>query len=467
MSTIRSMGIIRDDTIAAIATPIGIGGIGIIKISGPKAIEIATQIFRPRHSSPPFKSHYLYYGEVFDPHQGHTIDEVLLSFMAKPRSYTREDVVEINCHGGYLALQEILGLAVKAGARLAEPGEFTKRAFIHGRIDLTQAEAVIDLIESKTDLSLTFASSQLKGAFSQETNTLKGELLEMLSMLEASIDFPEEDLEILSPPQLADQTDHLISRIEKLLNTYTEGRLYREGVSTIIAGKPNVGKSSLFNALLGEERTIVTPVPGTTRDFIEEIINIKGIPLKIIDTAGLRDPADSIEEVGVRTTKDKLDQADLILLVVDRSLALDEQDEVLLSTLKGKKVVVVLNKMDLPGKVLLDTIQKWFPASLVVPISALYKTGMEELKDVVSSLLIAHERSLPSCLLISNLRHKLALEKTLSFIQCARESLQKNIPPEFTASDLQTALHYLDEITGHTTSEEILDQIFSRFCIGK
>lgn len=458
---------IKDDTIAAIATPLGKGGIGIIKISGPKAFEIATHIFRPHNSPPPLKSHHLYYGEVVNPHGGHTIDEALLSFMAKPRTYTREDVVEINCHGGYLVLQEILELVVRAGARLAEPGEFTKRAFINGRIDLTQAEAVADLIESKTSLSLNFASSQLKGLLSQEINALRGGLVELLSTLEAAIDFPEEDLEIVSSSQLTAQTDLLISQIEKLLNTYAEGRLYREGVATIIVGRPNVGKSSLFNALLGEKRTIVTPVPGTTRDFIEEIINLKGIPLKIIDTAGLRDPADTIEEAGVRITRDKLDQADLTLLVIDSSLKLNGQDEALLPILRGKRVVVAYNKIDLPRKVPLDTIKRWFPASPVVLISALYKTGIEELKEAVTSLLIAQERLLPSSPLISNLRHKLALEKTLSLIKDAREGLLKNLPPEFTASDLQAALRSLGEITGHTTSEEILDQIFSRFCIGK
>ena len=466
MSTIRSMTV-TDDTIAAIATPIGIGGIGIIKISGPKATEIATQIFRPRNVSLPFKSHHLYYGEVVDSQGSYAIDEALLSFMAKPRSYTREDVVEINCHGGYLVLREILELILKAGARLAEPGEFTKRAFINGRIDLTQAEAVVDLIESKTSLSLKYASSQLKGIISQEINALKRELVEMLSILEASIDFPEEDLEVATPSHLISQTDHLISRVEKLLSTYNEGRLYREGVSTIIAGKPNVGKSSLFNALLGEERTIVTPVPGTTRDFIEEIINIKGIPLKIIDTAGLRDPADRIEEEGVRITKDKLDQADLIILVIDSSVKLDEQDEALLSTLRGKRAVVAYNKIDLPRKASLEKTPRGLSGVQVVLISALYKTGIEELKEAIVSLLITHARSLPSCPIISNLRHKLILEKVLALTQSVREGLQKNIPHEFTASDIQAALNSLGEITGHTTPEDILDQIFSRFCIGK
>lgn len=458
---------ISDDTIAAIATPVGMGGIGIIKISGPKALTIATRIFRPYGTSPPFKSHHLYYGELFDSNEGNALDEALLSFMAKPRSYTREDVVEINCHSGYLVLQEILALAVGAGARLAEPGEFTKRAFLNGRIDLAQAEAVADLIESKTALSLTLATGQLKGTLSQEINSLKEGLVELLSTLEASIDFPEEDLETTSLPQLVAHTDRLIPKIEKLLNTYKEGRLYREGVSAIIAGKPNVGKSSLFNALLGEERTIVTPEPGTTRDFIEEVINLKGLPLKIIDTAGLRNPKDSIEKEGVRLTRNKLDRADLALLVIDGSQDLDKEDEKIFNTLSGKKVVVACNKTDLPGRVSLGEVKGLLSASPVVLISALYKTGIEELKEAVFSLFVNHKISSPSYLLISNLRHKLALEKTLAHTAGAKESLQKKVPHEFTASVLQAALRSLGEITGQTSSEEILDQVFSRFCVGK
>jgi tRNA modification GTPase len=456
-----------DDTIAAIATPVGMGGIGIIKISGEKALDIATRVFRPRNAAPPLKSHFLYYGEIFDPHKKCAVDEVLLSFMAKPRSYTREDVVEINCHGGYLALQETLALVLKAGARLAEPGEFTKRAFLSGRIDLAQAEAVADLIESKTSLSLLHTSSQLKGSLSREISDLKDMLVDMLSALEASIDFPEEDLAFAPSSQLTAQTDRLLSRIETLLCSYDEGKLYREGASTIIAGKPNAGKSCLFNALLEEERAIVTPVPGTTRDFIEEVIAVKGIPLKIIDTAGLRDPSDSIEEEGVRRTREKLDQADLVLLVIDSSVKLDDRDRSLFSDVSGKRVVVVENKNDLPGKIPHDTVQGWFPESRAVSISALYGKGIEELKEAIFSSLTAEVNSLSSPLLISNLRHKRALEKTLESIQHAREGLQKKIPPEFTASDFQAALHSLGEITGHTTSEDILHQIFSRFCIGK
>jgi tRNA modification GTPase len=285
----------RDDTIAAIATPLGMGGIGIIKMSGPRSAVIAEHIFQPRHDSLPLTTHRLYYGDIVDPATGQTLDEVLVSFMARPRSYTREDVIEINCHGGYQVLQGILSLVIAAGARLAEPGEFTRRAFLNGRIDLAQAEAVIDLIEAKSAAGARQAALQLKGTLSREINNLRGELLLVLSALEASIEFPEEDLDVPSPGELLAQTGSLIADLTGLLHTFDRGRTLREGVCTVIAGKPNVGKSTLFNRLLDAERAIVTPLPGTTRDCLEESLVIKGVPLRLADTAGLRDAADLIE----------------------------------------------------------------------------------------------------------------------------------------------------------------------------
>ena len=458
--------VFTDDTIAAIATPLGTGGIGIIRISGPRSVAIATSLFRPHKAVSPLKSHHLYYGIIVDPEGGHTVDEILLSHMAKPRSYTREDVVEINCHGGPLSLQEILSLILKAGARLAEPGEFTRRAFLNGRIDLAQAEAVIDLIESKSTAGLRHASSQLQGGLSREVGILKDGLMEILSFLEASIDFPEEDIETSSSPQLITEVDGLLFHIEKILNTYAEGRLYREGVSAVIAGKPNVGKSSLFNSLLGEERTIVTSLPGTTRDFVEEVITVGGIPLKIMDTAGLRDSSDSIEEEGVRRTKDKLEQADLIMLVIDGSVDYDGLDVTPVLS-NGKKIVVVCNKADLPQRVSLDKISRQFPESRVVATSALYKRGLEELKSALVSVLIEHPPAQPPSVVVSNLRHKQALEKAAEFLTQVREGIEKQTPPEFISADMQSALQHLGEIIGQATTEELLDRIFSRFCIGK
>lgn len=458
--------VFTDDTIAAIATPLGTGGIGIIRISGPRSLEIATRLFRPHQAVSPLKSHHLYHGVIVDPEEGHTIDEVLLSYMAKPRSYTREDVVEINCHGGLVPLKEILSLMLKGGARLAEPGEFTRRAFLNGRLDLAQAEAVIDLIESKSSLAVRNASSQLQGVLSQEIGTLKEGLMEILSLLEASIDFPEEELESFSPQQLIPGIDGLISRIEKLVDTYAEGRLFKEGVSAVIAGKPNVGKSSLFNALLGEERTIVTALPGTTRDFVEEVITLSGIPLKITDTAGLRDSSDSIEEEGVRRTRNKMDQADLIVLVIDGSVESDNL-EIPPVLSNGRKVVVACNKADLPQRVSLERMKGLFPASPVVATSALYKRGLGELKSALASLLISNPHAQPTSVVLSNLRHKQSLEKTADCLKQARKGLEGETPPEFISTDIQSALHHLGEITGQTSTEELLDRIFSRFCIGK
>jgi len=458
--------VFTDDTIAAIATPLGTGGIGIIRISGPRSLEIATRLFRPHQAVSPLKSHHLYHGVIVDPEEGHTIDEVLLSYMAKPRSYTREDVVEINCHGGLVPLKEILSSMLKGGARLAEPGEFTRRAFLNGRLDLAQAEAVIDLIESKSSLAVRNASSQLQGVLSQEIGTLKEGLMEILSLLEASIDFPEEELESFSPQQLIPGIDGLISRIEKLVDTYAEGRLFKEGVSAVIAGKPNVGKSSLFNALLGEERTIVTALPGTTRDFVEEVITLSGIPLKITDTAGLRDSSDSIEEEGVRRTRNKMDQADLIVLVIDGSVESDNL-EIPPVLSNGRKIVVACNKADLPQRVSLERMKGLFPASPVVATSALYKRGLGELKSALASLLISNPHAQPTSVVLSNLRHKQSLEKTADCLKQARKGLEGETPPEFISTDIQSALHHLGEITGQTSTEELLDRIFSRFCIGK
>ncbi len=457
---------LMDDTIAAIATPAGTGGIGIIRISGPQSLEIATRFFHPYRASPPFESHRLYAGVVIDPHTGNVLDEILFSYMAKPHSYTREDVVEMNCHGGLLVLREILSLLLSQGARLAEPGEFTKRAFLNGRLDLTQAEAVADLIESKTTAGLRCASTQLQGALSRELEKIRDGLLDILSELEAAIDFPEEDLDSLAPQKLTQKSNQLISRIGKLITSYDEGRLYREGVSAVIIGNPNVGKSSLFNALLGQERAIVTPLPGTTRDFVEEVIAVGGIPVKLMDTAGLRDPTDSIEAAGVEKTKEKLKQAELILLVVDGST----NGTVFVSPtslLQGKRVMIVVNKSDLPQKVSLERLHSCFPESRIVFTSARYNRGLDELKNALSSLLASAPLSTESPVLLTHLRHKHALEKTVALLRDATRGLENQVPPEFISTDIQSALHHLGEITGQTTPEDLLDRIFSRFCIGK
>jgi tRNA modification GTPase len=458
----------RDDTIAAIATPAGMGGIGIIKMSGPRSAAITERIFQPRRAAFPLASHRLYYGEIVDPHTHQILDEVLVSFMARPLSYTREDVIEINCHGGYQVLQEILSLVISAGARLAEPGEFTRRAFLNGRIDLAQAEAVIDLIEAQSAAAARQAAQQLTGTLSREINRLRDELLLVLSALDASIEFPEEDIDLPSPAELLAQTGDLISHLAALMRTFDRGRLVREGACTVIAGKPNVGKSTLFNRLLNEERAIVTPYPGTTRDCIEESLVIKGIPLRLVDTAGLRDASDHIEEAGVRIANRRLDQADITVLVIDGSAGLDGQDEALLNRLREKKVIVACNKADLPGTISLEAIRAFLPESPVVTVSALLGTGIEALKEAVAATLLENGTSLSShAVIITTLRHARALEKAMEALEQAQQGLRDKIPPEFVAADLQFAAQHLGEITGTSSPDEVLDGIFSRFCIGK
>ena len=458
---------LEEDTIAAIATPFGIGGIGIIKISGPESVRIAHKIFRSKTQSPVLKSRHIHYGELIDTDDGSVIDEVLLSLMRKPTSYTKEDVVEINCHSGFAVLQNILELVLREGARLAEPGEFTKRAFINGRIDLSQAEAVVDIVNSQTNASLKVATQQLKGALSKEILTAREDLVTLLTFVEASIDFPDEDLEMISPHELLAKVEGLIDSLRALMDSYEEGKFYREGISAIIVGKPNVGKSSLLNVLLREKRAIVTPIPGTTRDLIEEAINIKGFPFKIIDTAGIGDARDVIEVEGINRARERLASADLVMLVIDSSQDMDEGDFDLVAELADKTVIIVLNKTDLVPEATIDTLETELHGHTTVPISALYSRGMERLKEVIFSKIIHNGLDSPAPVFVTNTRHKIALEKTLRNLEQARETIIQEMSPEFTALDIQLSLKCLGEIVGDTTPEHILDRIFSQFCIGK
>jgi tRNA modification GTPase len=456
-----------EDTIAAISTPAGVGGIGIIKISGPRAQEIACFLFRSRHFDGKLISHRLYYGEVVNPEDGSPLDEVLLSYMAKPHSYTREDVVEINCHSGYLVLRKILELVIKSGARLAEPGEFTKRSFLNGRIDLAQAEAVMDLIEARSLTALSTASSQLRGFLSHKVNHIREELLLLLSHLEAHIDFPEESVEPLSQEEIEEKVQAALHAVRHLLETYEDGKIYREGISVIITGKPNVGKSSLLNALLGEKRAIVTPIPGTTRDAIEDMISLKGVPVKVIDTAGIREATDLVEEEGLRVTREKVAQADLVILVIDSHQGVDEEDRRIKEELQGKRVIIACNKIDLPPHISPDQVKEEFPGKVVVPVSALHHQGLDEVKNAVVCEVIRHGIESPTEVLVTSLRHKQALEKAAETLTKLLTDIPRDVPPEYLALDLQAGLESLGEIVGVTTREDILDQIFSRFCIGK
>jgi len=459
------------DTIAALATPVGIGGIGVIKISGPLSRKVAEKIFRRKNRKTlPLNPYRLHLGEIINPSSQEVIDEVLLAYMPAPASYTREDVVEIQCHSGFLVLEKILELILsEEGVRLAEPGEFTRRAFLNGRIDLTQVEAIVDLVQAKTLPALRQATLQLGGQLTEKIQEIKKNLITVITQVESAIDFPEEEIEVFDSNKLLEELNKLSEAINALLLTYDEGKLFREGIKTAIIGRPNVGKSSLLNALLGEERAIISHLPGTTRDTIEENININGIPLKIIDTAGLRSypVVDPIEAKGVQRTRIKASEADLVLFVLDQSSPFTEDDQAIFEEFQEKKMVVTLNKCDLTPQLDISSLPQKLKDYPMVTISAKYHSGLNELKKVIHRVIIDREGIFSSPIFINRLRHKINLEKSLAGIKEAAKSLEAGMPSEFIALDLKVALDALGEIIGETTSEEILDQIFAEFCIGK
>jgi len=457
------------DTIAAISTPRGEGGISIVRLTGPLAIPIAQRIFRsPSPSSlRKIKTHTIVYGHILDPKTSQIIDEVLLTVMKAPRTYTREDIVEINCHGGAACVQKVLELTLLAGARLAEPGEFTKRAFLNGRIDLAQAESVADIIRAKTDLTRQVAMNQLQGTMSKTVNRLRDLLIDILAEVEASIDFPEEDLDFGGSIELSKRTRTVLIQLEELLQTAEDGKILREGLSLAIVGKPNVGKSSLLNALLQEDRAIVTEIPGTTRDTIEEYANIRGIPIKLIDTAGIRETSDTVEYAGVKRSKEWLERSDLLLVMLDASEPLTEDDRKLLELTKDKKSITVLNKIDLTELLDIEQIQKLTPDKPIVETSMLTGQGLEDLKTSILDSVIHGESISPDSAIITNVRHRDALRKAKIDIEHALSSLNAAMPPELVAVDLRGALDNLGLIVGETTTDDILDRIFSQFCIGK
>jgi len=454
------------DTIAAISTPLGEGGIGIIRISGKDAISIANKIFLSlkKLNLLDVKTHTIHYGFIIDPSTGKKIDEVLVSVMRAPHTYTREDVVEINCHGGYIALKRILNLVISQGARLAEPGEFTKRAFLRGRIDLSQAESVIDIIRAKTEQAQNIALEHLSGKLSKKINELRDSLMEVCAHVEAYIDFPEEEIDGLTAEEMQKEINRIRDEIKKLTEGYEEGKIYREGLTTAIVGKPNVGKSSLLNALLMKDRAIVTEIPGTTRDIIEEYVNIKGLPLKILDTAGIRQAYDLIEAEGIKRTLRAVESAELVLLVLDSSRPIDNLDNEIIDKIAEKRVIVVINKKDIKCK------DFQIPVTLkdkpVVEISALKGEGIEELKELIFNTTVSN-RYEQEGLIITKLRHKLALDNALASLENAINSFKRNEPLEITAMFLREGLNFLGQIVGVVTTEEILNLIFNEFCIGK
>ncbi len=455
-------------TIAAIATPIGPGAIGVIKVSGPLCEHIFWRLFKPCRQIKEIQSRRLYYGFIKDPQTGETIDEVLITLMRGPRTYTREDVLEIYCHSGYLVLTRILELVLREGARLAEPGEFTRRAFLNGRLDLTQAEALLDLINARSEEGLKLALNQLQGRLGKELQPIREALLSALAVVEVAVDFPEEDLELLSNYELAkDLEEKVQAKLIKLLDTYNEGKLYREGITVVIAGRPNVGKSSLLNTLLREERAIVTPIPGTTRDIIEETATLKGLPVRLVDTAGLRDTTDVVEEIGVRRAKEKITQADIVIFMVDGSEKPTAEDFRLYDEIHLLPHIIAVNKIDIALEEILKLWRELFPGEEKVFISAKEHIGLEILTDIIFEKIVGQKELSPPPVAL-NLRQKMALEKTLQATKKAISVLNSsNVFPELVAVDLRDALQYLGEVIGESTTEELLNQIFSNFCIGK
>ncbi|MGL4772127.1 MAG: tRNA uridine-5-carboxymethylaminomethyl(34) synthesis GTPase MnmE [Clostridium sp.] len=455
------------DTICGIATPIGEGGISIIRISGANSLEIASKIFRGINNFDirNMKSYTMKYGHIISLANEEIIDEVILSYMKGPKSFTAEDVVEINCHGGVVSTNKVLEEIIKAGARLSEPGEFTKRAFLNGRIDLSQAEAVIDIIRAKTDLAMKSAVMQSSGALSQEINKLREYMLNILALVEYAVDFTEDDEEIDEsiPIRINESLIASIDKMEKLIKGANEGKIIRDGLSIVIVGKPNVGKSSLLNSLLKESRAIVTDIPGTTRDIIEEYINLDGIPVRITDTAGIRETDDVVERIGVERSKEKIDEADLIILMLDSSRDLEYEDKEIINYIKDKKYLVLLNKVDLDSKINLENL---FDEENLIRISAKTGFGLEDLKNKVKELFFNGEVDSES-LIISNNRHKQALFRALENSKEAKIRLDRNEFLDLISIYVTAALKALGEITGSELEEDLVNKIFREFCCGK
>lgn len=460
----------QDDTISAIATAIGEGGIGIIRLSGEKALAIAEQIFEPKNGGhvTEIPSHRVTYGQIIDREKDFVIDEGLLLTMRGPHSYTREDVVEFHCHGGAMAMQNVLALTLKCGARLAEPGEFTKRAFLNGRLDLSQAQAVIDIIRSKTDASLRMAVGHLSGEFSDKVRGFRHDILQMIAHLEAAIDFPEDDIDEVATDSAREQVVHIKEEIENLLSTAKTGKVLRDGLETAIIGKPNVGKSSLLNAMLKEKRAIVTDIPGTTRDVIEEVANIGGIPLKIIDTAGIRATDDMVEKIGVEKARSYVDSADLILALFDGSRTLDYEDEEILSLIKDRKALVVINKSDLNTEnAVYEHLHKQLPKQEIINLSTVNGSGMDALEKYIVDLVYSGNVEQKEGVFVNSVRQAELLRKACAHLDEVLNTIDQEMSPDFIVIDLRSAWEKLGEITGDTVGEDIIDQIFSQFCIGK
>lgn len=459
---------IQQDTIAALVTAVGESSVGIIRISGPQAVSVAEKIYLGSSDLQTAQSHTIHYGYVYDWRQQKKIDEALFLLMRGPRSFTGEDVVEVQCHGGMVVLKQVLQLILLSGARLAEAGEYSKRAFLNGRLDLAQAESIMDIVQAKTERGVDLALSQLQGTLSVMVKALRADLLELIAFIQADIDYPDDDIERLTAQQFAERVSALQGQVEAVLQNAQKGKMIRDGLRVVIAGKPNVGKSSLLNALLGQERAIVTDIPGTTRDVIEEYINLNGIPLKIVDTAGIRETDNIVEQIGVDKAQQFVRNADLVLYVIDGVQGLTEQDKQLMADLQNQPVIYLLNKSDLG---ISDAVrQQVFDAighEPMLEISAQEKNGLEQLEQKINDLFFAGTLEVSNQILVTNVRHIQILEESLSHLAGFLNGLELGLSVDFLVIDLQNAWEKLGKITGETVEDDLLDQIFSKFCLGK
>ncbi|KUP09369.1 tRNA modification GTPase [Bacillus coahuilensis p1.1.43] len=458
------------DTIAAISTPMGEGAIAIVRLSGDQAVEIADRVFR-KPNSQPLKdqiSHTIHYGNIIEPETEQVIEEVMVSLMRGPRTFTREDVVEINCHGGIVSVNKVLQLVVRQGARLAEPGEFTKRAFLNGRIDLSQAEAVMDLIRAKTDRAMNVAINQMEGRLSSLIRKLRQEILETLAHVEVNIDYPEyDDVEEMTHRVLLEKSSKVKHEIELLLRTSEQGKILREGLSTVIIGRPNVGKSSLLNSLVHENKAIVTDIPGTTRDVIEEYVNVRGVPLRLVDTAGIRETEDIVERIGVEKSRQVLKEADLLLLVLNHGEEFTEEDENLFKAVEGMDVIVIVNKTDLPQVINMEKVRELSKNHRLVTTSLKEEQGIDELEEAIASLFFSGSIESGDLTYVSNSRHIALLTQAKQAIEEAIDGVEMGTPIDIVQIDLTRSWELLGEIIGDSVHESLIDQLFSQFCLGK
>lgn len=458
------------DTIAAISTPLGEGGIAIVRISGDEAVDIGDRVFQAANKKKlkDLPSHTIHYGKLVDPANGEVFEEVMVSLMRAPRTFTREDVVEINCHGGLMSVNRVLQLVLNNGAKLAEPGEFSKRAFLNGRIDLSQAEAVMDLIRAKTDRAMSVAMDQIEGRLSQLINELRQEILETLAQVEVNIDYPEyDDVEEMTHRMLVEKAAYIQEEIRKLLNTASQGKILREGLSTVIIGRPNVGKSSLLNSLVQESKAIVTDIPGTTRDVIEEYVNVRGVPLRLVDTAGIRETEDIVEKIGVERSRKVLKEADLILLVLNASEEFTPEDRQLFAAVEGMDAIVIVNKTDLPARIDLKEVEKAAGAHAIIKTSLLKEEGIDDLEQAIADMFFQGELESGDMTYVSNSRHIALLNQALVAVEDVQKGIEEEIPIDIIQIDMTRTWELLGEIVGDTVQESLINQLFSQFCLGK